>query len=68
MERVITDGKGKFAVGNLIPGWYSLQIFPPTRLPAHQNGIKVEAGQTSTLRFALADIFAPLRFQVPDKV
>lgn len=67
VERVITDGKGKFAVGNLIPGWYSLQIISPTRLPAHRNGIKVQAGQTSTLRFALGDIFAPLRFQIPDK-
>jgi hypothetical protein len=67
VERVITDAKGKFAVGNLIPGWYSLQIFSPTRLPAHRNGIRVEAGQTSTLKFVLGDAFAPLRFQVPQK-
>ena len=66
MERVITDAKGKFTVGNLIPGWYSLQIISPTRLPAHRNGIKVEAGQTSTLKFVLGDVFAPLRFQIPD--
>ena len=67
VERVITDAKGKFSVGNLIPGWYSLQIVSPTRIPAHKNGVKVEAGQTSTLKFVLADAFAPLRFQVPDK-
>jgi hypothetical protein len=66
VERVITDAKGKFAVGHLLPGWYSLQIVSPTRLPAHQNGIKVEAGQTSTLKFVLGDVFAPLRFQIPD--
>jgi hypothetical protein len=66
VERVITDAKGKFAVGHLIPGWYSLQIISPTRLPAHRNGIKVEAGQTSTLKFVLGDVFAPLRFQIPD--
>jgi hypothetical protein len=65
-ERVITDSKGMFAVGHLIPGWYSLQIISPTRLPAHRNGIKVEAGQTSTLKFVLGDVFAPLRFQIPD--
>jgi len=65
-ERVITDAQGKFAVGNLIPGWYSLQIISPTRLPAHRNGVKVEAGQTSTLEFVLGDAFAPLRFQIPD--
>ena len=67
VERVLTDGKGKFLVGNLIPGWYSLQIVSPTRIPARKNGVKVEAGQTSTLKFVLADAFAPLRFQVPDK-
>jgi hypothetical protein len=67
VERVITDAKGKFSVGNLIPGWYSLQIVSPTRIPARKNGVKVEAGQTSTLKFVLADAFAPLRFQVPDK-
>jgi hypothetical protein len=66
VERVITDAKGKFAVGHLIPGWYSLQIISPTRLPAHRSGIKVEAGQTSTLKFVLGDAFAPLRFQIPD--
>jgi hypothetical protein len=66
VERVITDAKGKFAVGNLVPGWYSLQIISPTRVPAHRNGIKVEAGQTSTLKFVLGDLFAPLRFQIPD--
>ena len=66
VERVITDAKGTFAVGHLIPGWYSLQIISPTRLPAHRNGIKVEAGQTSTLKFVLGDVFAPLRFQIPD--
>jgi len=68
VERVITNAKGKFSVGNLIPGWYSLQIVSPTRIPARKNGVKVEAGQTSTLKFVLADAFAPLRFQVPDKV
>ena len=67
VERVITNAKGKFSVGNLIPGWYSLQIVSPTRIPAHKNGVKVEAGQTSTLKFVLADAFSPLRFQVPDK-
>jgi len=68
VERVITDAKGKFAAGNLIPGWYSLQIISPTRLPAHQNGVRVQAGRTSTLKFVLADAFAPVRFQTPDKV
>ena len=67
VERVLTDSKGKFAVEHLVPGWYSLQIVSPTRLPARRSGVKVEAGQTSTFRFVLGDVFAPLRFQVPEK-
>lgn len=66
IERVITDAKGKFAVADLIPGWYSLQVVSPSRLPAHRNGIRVEPGQTSNLKFVLGDVFAPLRFQLPD--
>jgi hypothetical protein len=66
-ERVITDARGKFSAGHLVPGWYSLQIISPTRLTARRNGIKVQAGETSTLRFVLGDMFAPLRFQISDK-
>jgi hypothetical protein len=64
LERVITDAQGKFAVEHLLPGWYSLQVTSPTRVPALRNGVRVEAGQTSTERFVLADIFAPLRIQL----
>ena len=45
VERVITDAKGKFSVGNLIPGWYSLQIISPTRIPAHKMGSKSKRGR-----------------------
>jgi hypothetical protein len=66
VERVITDAQGKFAIEHLVPGWYSLQVTAATRLPALRNGIRVEAGQISTEKFVLSDVFAPVRFQFPD--
>ena len=65
VERVITDVHGKFSVDHLLPGWYSLQITSPTRLPVLRNGIRIEAGETSTQKFVLTDIFAPVRLQLP---
>lgn len=65
VNRVITDAHGKFTVARLIPGWYSVRVTSPTRLPALRTGVQVEAGQTSRQDFVLTDIFAPLRFQVP---
>lgn len=65
VERVITDAHGRFAVERLVPGWYSLRVTSPTRLPILRNGVRVEAGQTSRQKFVLSDIFSPVRFQVP---
>ncbi len=67
IERVITDAHGKFTIERLLPGWYSLKVTSPTRLPAMRNGIRIEAGETATTEFVLTDIFAPIRFQVPDR-
>lgn len=66
MERVITDARGKFLIEHLLPGWYSLQVISPTRMPLLRNGIWVKAGETTSAQnFVLGDIFAPLRFQLP---
>jgi hypothetical protein len=65
VERVITDARGRFTIEDVLPGWYSVQVTSPTRVPALRNGVRVEAGQTSTQRFVLIDIFAPVRFQLP---
>jgi hypothetical protein len=65
VERVITDAHGRFTIEHLVPGWYSLKVSSPTRLPAMRNGIRVEAGETAVARFVLTDTFAPIRFQVP---
>jgi hypothetical protein len=65
VEHIITDAHGRFTIGHLVPGWYSLKVSSPTRLPAMRNGIRVEAGETVIASFILTDTFAPIRFQVP---
>jgi hypothetical protein len=65
MERILTDANGKFLLGGLMPGLYSLRVFSPTRLPAMRDHIRVKAGETSEEKFILGDIFAPLSIQVP---
>ncbi len=47
VERVITDAHGQFTIEHLVPGWYSLKVSSPTRLPAMRNGIRIEAGETA---------------------
>jgi Carboxypeptidase regulatory-like domain len=65
VERILTDANGKFLLGDLMPGYYSLRVFSPTRLPALRERIRVAAGETAEEKFILGDIFAPLRIQVP---
>ena len=65
VERMITDAHGRFTIAHLVPGWYSLKVSSPTRLPAMRNGVRVEAGETVVATFVLTDTFAPIRFQVP---
>jgi hypothetical protein len=64
-DHVITDSRGEFTVERLLPGWYSLRVISPTRLPTVRNGVLVVAGQTAQQKFALSDIFAPLRVPTP---
>jgi hypothetical protein len=63
--RMLTDAHGRFTLAHLLPGWYSLNVSSPTRLPAMRNGVHVEAGMTSIASFVLADVFAPVKLQVP---
>jgi hypothetical protein len=65
VEHMVTDAHGRFTMAHLLPGWYSLKVSSPTRLPAMRNGVRVEAGETVVATFVLTDIFAPIRFQVP---
>jgi hypothetical protein len=65
MEHMVTDARGRFTIAHLVPGWYSLKVISPTRLPVMRNGVHVEAGETVVATFVLTDTFAPIRFQVP---
>ena len=65
VERILTDANGKFLLGGLMPGVYSLRVLSPTRLPALREGIRVKAGETAEEKFVLGDIFAPLRLRGP---
>jgi hypothetical protein len=65
VQRVITDAHGKFSVERLSPGWYSIKVTSPTRLPALRNRVRVEAGGTALENFVLADILSALTLQVP---
>jgi hypothetical protein len=66
MERILTDANGRYLIGGLMPGLYSLRVFSPTRLPAMRDHIRVKAGETSEEKFILGDIFAPLSIRVPN--
>jgi hypothetical protein len=66
VERLITDAHGRFTLAHLVPGWYSLKVSSPTRLPEMRNGVRVDAGETVVASFILTDTFAPIRFQVPN--
>ncbi|MBI1983037.1 MAG: carboxypeptidase regulatory-like domain-containing protein [Acidobacteria bacterium] len=65
VQRVITDAGGRFAVERLTPGWYSLRVTSPTRLPAMRNRVRVDTGKTAWQNFVLSDILSSLRLEVP---
>ncbi len=63
--RILTDAQGKFSLQKVVPGWYSLRVYSPTRLPAMRNRVRVQAGETAEEKFVLADIFSPFRLRAP---
>jgi Carboxypeptidase regulatory-like domain len=65
VERILTDGQGRFTAEHLLPGRYSIQVTSVTRLPASRNSVRVRSGETARENFVLADIFAPFQFHVP---
>lgn len=67
VERVLTDGQGKFTVEHLVPGRYSIQVTSVTRLPAARSSVRISTGETTRENFVLADIFAPFQFHAPSE-
>jgi hypothetical protein len=65
VDRILTDGQGKFTAEHLLPGRYSIQVTSVTRLPASRNSVRVKSGETARENFVLTDIFAPFQFHAP---
>lgn len=65
LDRVLTDAQGRFTIRNVTPGWYSLQVISPSRLPGIRNRVQVRPGATTREAFALADIMPGFRWQHP---
>jgi hypothetical protein len=56
-SRVTTDGEGKFAIPNLIPGLYSLSVQVASYSPLMKTGISVLAGQIANLNLVLENLY-----------
>lgn len=67
INRVFTDAQGNFTIGRVTPGWYSLQVISPARLPIFRNGVQVKPGMTTRETFALGDILSGIRWRRPTR-
>lgn len=64
-QRGLTNARGDFLIGHVAPGWYSLQVISPARLPVLRTGVQVKPDQTTEESFALGGIFSRVRWQDP---
>lgn len=65
INRVFTDAQGNFTIRRVTPGWYSLQVISPSRLPVFRNQVQVKPGKTTQETFALGSILSGIRWQHP---
>lgn len=65
INRVFTNSQGNFTIRRVTPGWYSLQVISPARLPVLRNGVQVQAGKTTQETFALGGILSGIRLKRP---
>jgi len=63
LNRVFTDAKGNFTIGRVAPGWYSLQVISPSKLPGFRSRVQVMPGTTTREAFALGDILSGIHWQ-----
>jgi hypothetical protein len=62
LDRVFTDAQGNFTIGRVAPGWYSLQVISPSKLPGFRDKVHVRPGVTTREAFALGDILSGLHW------
>jgi Carboxypeptidase regulatory-like domain len=67
LDRVFTDAQGNFTISRVSPGWYSLQVISPAKLPGFRDQVQVRAGATTREAFALGDILSGIHWQHPVK-
>lgn len=67
LDRVFTDAQGNFTISRVAPGWYSLQVISPARLPGFRDKVQVKAGSTTREAFALGDVLSGIHWQHPIK-
>jgi Carboxypeptidase regulatory-like domain len=67
IDRVFTDAQGNFTINRVIPGWYSLQVISPAKLPGFRNRVQVRPGTTTREAFALGEILSGIRLQPPSR-
>lgn len=65
INRAFTDAQGNFTIRRVTPGWYSLQVISPARLPVLRNGVQVQAGRTTQEAFTLGGILSGIRLKHP---
>ncbi|HEX5411772.1 MAG TPA: carboxypeptidase-like regulatory domain-containing protein [Terriglobia bacterium] len=66
LDRVFTDAQGNFTIRRVAPGWYSLQVVSPARLPGFRDRVQVRPGVTTREAFALGDILSGFRWPRSD--
>lgn len=67
INRAFTNAQGQFTIRRVTPGWYSLQVISPARLPVLRSGVVVKPGMTTQETFALGGILSGIRWQEPSK-
>jgi hypothetical protein len=65
LNRVFTDSRGRFTIGHVTPGWYSLQVISPAKLPGFRGQVHVRAGATTLEAFTLGDFLTGIHLQKP---
>jgi len=65
LDRVFTDAQGNFTISRVAPGWYSLQVISPAKLPGFRDQVQVRAGTTTREAFALGDVLSGIHWQHP---
>lgn len=65
LNRVFTDARGNFTINRVAPGWYSLQVISPAKLPGFRDKVQVRAGSTTREAFALGDVLSGIHLAHP---